>query len=121
MVPYVLFTMDIIAEDPELTEEAFREAIAPCLNRLRDLKGSFDRNTDITTVLRRSAQDDGHGHFVMRVVLGISVGMVRAEHLLKVYDAYAELIAFELPDCKVQAAGEILKFQPADKPGMKKS
>lgn len=121
MVPYVLFTMDIIAVDPELTEEAFREVIAPCLNRLQDLKGSFDRNTDITTVLRRSAQDDGHEHFVMRVVLGISVGMARAEHLLKVYDAYAELIAFELPECKVQAAGEILKFQTADKSDMKKS
>lgn len=113
--------MDVIAENPEITEEAFRKAIAPCLNRLRDLKGSFDRNTDITTVLRRSLQDDGHEHFVMRVVLGISVGMTRAEHLLKVYDAYAELIAFELPECKVQAAGEILKFQTADKPDMKKS
>ena len=119
MVPYVLFTMDIIAKDPKLTEEAFREAIAPCLNRLQDLKGSFDRNTDITTVLHRSAQDNEHEHFVMRVVLGISVGMARAGHLLKVYDAYAELVAFELPEYTVQAAGEILKFQTADKSDMK--
>ena len=115
MVPYVLFTMDMIAIDPQLTEEAFREVIAPCLNRLQDLKGSFDRNTDITTALRRSAQDGGHEHYVMRVVLGISVGMARAEHLLQVYDAYANLIAFELPEYKVQAAGEILKFQNSPK------
>lgn len=115
MVPYVLFRMDILAENPELTEEAFLEAVAPCLNRLQDLKGSFDRNTNITTVLRRSVQDDGHEHYVMRVTLGISVGMARAEHLLQVYDAYAELIAFELPEYKVQAAAEILKFQNSPK------
>ena len=30
-------------------------------------------------------------------------------------DAYAELIAFELPEYKVQAAGEILKFQNPNK------
>ena len=120
MVPYVLLTMDIIAENSGLTEEAFRQVVAPCLNRLRDLKGSFDRNTDISTVLRRQAQDDGHEHFVMRVVLGISVGMARAEHLLRVYDAYAELISFELPECRVLAAGEVLKFQAVDKSGMKK-
>lgn len=115
MVPYVLFTIDITTENTEITEEAFREAVAPCLSRLRDLKGSFDRNTDITTALRRLAQDDGHEHYVMRVILGISVGMARAEHLLQVYDAYAELIAFELPEYKVQAAGEILKFQNPNK------
>ena len=115
MVPYVLLKMDILAENPEITEEAFHEAVDPCLNRLRHLKGSFDRNTDITTALRRSVQDGGHEHYVMRVVLGISVGMARAEHLLQVYDAYANLIAFELPEYKVQAAGEILKFQNSPK------
>ena len=115
MVPYVLLKMDILAENPEITEEAFHEAVDPCLNRLRHLKGSFDRNTDITTALRRSAQDGGHEHYVMRVVLGISVGMARAEHLLQVYDAYANLIVFELPEYKVQAAGEILKFQNSPK------
>ena len=47
MVPYVLFTIDITSENPGISEESFREAVAPCLNRLRELKGSFDRNTDI--------------------------------------------------------------------------
>ena len=115
MIPYVLFTIDISTDNTDITEEAFRESVAPCLNRLQDLKGSFDRNTDRTTALRRSAQDGGHEHYVMRVVLGISVGMARAEHLLQVYDAYAELIAFELPEYKVQAASEILKFQNSPK------
>ena len=46
--------------------------------------------------------------------------MARAEHLLRVYDAYAELISFELPECRVLAAGEVLKFQAVDKSGMKK-
>ena len=38
MVPYVLLKMDILAENPEITEEAFHEAVDPCLNRLRHLK-----------------------------------------------------------------------------------
>lgn len=108
MVPYVLFTIDITSENPGISEESFREAVAPCLNRLRELKGSFDRNTDIQAVLNRRASDNGHERFSMHVSLGISVGRDRAEHLLQVYDAYAELIAFELPECKVQASGEIL-------------
>lgn len=114
-MPYVRFKMDISTEDTEITEEEFRDSVAPCLNRLRELKGSFDRNTDISTVLWRSAQGDGHGRYTIRVILGISVGKDRARHLLQVYMAYAELTAFELPQYKVQAAGEILKFQNPNK------
>ena len=34
MIPYVLFTIDISTDNTDITEEAFRESVAPCLNRL---------------------------------------------------------------------------------------
>ena len=42
MVPEVLLTIDIVPLDQTMDEKVLLELIAPCLNRLKALKGSFD-------------------------------------------------------------------------------
>lgn len=120
MVPLVLLTIDIVSKNPNISEEEFRESVDPCLNRLRDLKGSFDRRTDIHADLRYLVSDDGCKYLGARIVLAISVGKERSQHLLQVYSAYAKLISFELPDCDIDASSQILKFDYADQPRIKK-
>lgn len=111
MVPVVLLTIDIVPLDQTMDEKALLELIDPCLNRLKALKGSFDRNTDIQPSVRQYAQEYGSEKLTVRVVLLISIGMQRALHLQKVFEAYHALLRYELPDCLVNAHSEILKFQ----------
>jgi len=111
MVPAVLLTIDIVPLDQTMDEKVLLELIAPCLNRLKELKGSFDRNTDIRLSVRQYAQEDGSEKLTARVALLISVGMQRALHLQQVFEAYHTLLSYELPDCLVNAHSEILKFQ----------
>ena len=111
MVPEVLLTIDIVPLDQTMDEKALLELIAPCLNRLKALKGSFDRNTDIQPSVGQYAQEDGSQKRTARVVLSISLGMQRALHLQQVFEAYHALLSYELPACLVNAHSEILKFQ----------
>lgn len=111
MVPTVLLTIDIVPLDQTMDEKVLLELIDPCLNHLRALKGSFDRNTDIQLSVGQYAQEDGSEKQTARVVLLISVGMHRALHLRQVFEAYHTLLRYELPDCLVNAHSEILEFQ----------
>ena len=111
MVPLVLFTIDIEPLDQSLDEKELLVSLDPCLNRLRALKGSFDRRTDIVFAVHRHEQEDGRVGLTVRVVLAISVGMERAQHLLDVFDAYVALLRYELPNCLVKGCQEILKFR----------
>lgn len=94
-----------------MDEKVLLELIAPCLNRLKALKGSFDRNTDIQPSVGQYAQVDGRKKLTARVVLLISVGKQRALHLQQVFEAYHTLLRYELPDCLVNTHSKILKFQ----------
>lgn len=111
MVPAVLLTIDIVPLDQTMDEKVLLELIDPCLNRLKALKGSFDRNTDIRLSVRQYEQEDGSEKLTARVALLISVGMQRALHLQQVFEAYHKLLSYELPDFLVNAHSEILKFQ----------
>lgn len=92
-------------------ETALLELIDPCLNLLKALKGSFDRNTDILPSVGQYPQEDGSEKLTARVPMIISVGMQRALHLQQVFEAYHALPSYELPNCFVKAHSEILKFQ----------
>jgi hypothetical protein len=111
MVPEVLLTIDIVPLDQTMDEKTLLELIAPCLNHLKALKGSFDRNIDIQLSVDQFAQEDGSVKRTARFVVLISVGMQRAQHLQKVIEAYCLLFRYELPTCLVNAHSEILKFQ----------
>ena len=50
MVPLVLLTVDIVPLDQTMGEEELRELSVPCLNHLKELKGSFDRNDSSASV-----------------------------------------------------------------------
>lgn len=111
MVPEVLLTIDIVPLDQTMGEKELRVLIEPCLIRLKALKGSFDRNTDIQLSVDQFAQEDGSVKRTARFVVLISVGMQRAQHLQKVIEAYCSLFRYELPICLVNAHSEILKIQ----------
>lgn len=111
MVPVVLLTIDIVPLDQTMDEKTLLELIDPCLNRLKALKGSFDRKADIQPSVGQYPQEDGSEKLTARVVLLISVGMHRAQYLQQVFEAYHALLSYELPDCLVYAHSEILKFQ----------
>lgn len=110
MVPLVLLLIDIVPLDQSVDEKGLRSAIEPCLNRLKALKGSFDRKNDIVLSVRPYVQDDGRELLTARIALSISVGKERAQHLLQVFDAYAALLRYELPDYRINSHQEILKF-----------
>lgn len=111
MVPLVLFEIELTDYRDLISDETtFREYIGPGLTRLQELKGSFDRITDIGIHIYRSVQDDGHEHWSAKIGLSISVGMARAVHLCEVYRAYAALLQYELSALEVKARCEILKF-----------
>lgn len=97
--------------DQTMGEEELRELSVPCLNHLKELKGSFDRNDNIQLCIRQYAQEDGHCKLTARLVMTISVGAQRAQHLCRVLDSYRQLFQYELPNCIVNAHSEILKFQ----------
>ena len=111
MVPVVLLTIDIVPLDQTMGETALLQLIDPCLNRLKALKGSFDRSTDILPSVGQYPQEDGSEKLTARVPMLISVGMQRALHLQQVFEAYHTLLSYELPNCLVKAQSEILKFQ----------
>ena len=111
MVPLVLLTVDIVPLDQTMGEEELRELSVPCLNHLKELKGSFDHNDNIQLCIRQYAQEDGHCKLTARLVMTISVGAQRAQHLCRVLDSYRQLFQYELPNCIVNAHSEILKFQ----------
>lgn len=111
MVPIVLLTIDIVPLDQTMDEKELRELIAPCLNRLKALKGSFGRNNDIQPCLHWCEQEDGGKKLTARIPVTISVGMQRALCLQQVFEAYHSLLCYELPQCVVNARSEILKFQ----------
>lgn len=97
--------------DQSVGEKELLSVIAPCLNRLKALKGSFDRRTDIALSVGQREQEDGSEKLTAHVVLAISVGKERAQHLLGVFDAYTSLLRYELPGFLVYSHQEILKFQ----------
>ena len=98
MVPAVLLTIDIVPLDQTMDEKVLLELIDPCLNRLKELKGSFDRNTDIRLSVSQYAQEDGSEKLTARVALLISVGMQRALHLQQVFEAYHTLLKMCIRD-----------------------
>lgn len=111
MVPLSLLTIDISPLDPITDEKLLLAKVEPCLNRLRALKGSFDRNTYILHDVRQREQEDGRSSLYCTVSLTISVGQQRAIYLHQVFDAYIALLRYELPDFRVEAHSELLKFQ----------
>lgn len=111
MVPLSLLTLDIDPLVPIADEKQLRAKVEPCLNRLKALKGSFDRNTYIRHDVRQHEQEDGRLSLYCTVSLTISVGQQRAIYLQQVFDAYVALLRYELPDFRVEAHSELLKFQ----------
>lgn len=111
MVPLVLLTVDIVPLDQTMDEEELRALSLPCLNHLKELKGSFDRNDNILLCIRQYEQDDGCCKLTARLAMTTSVGAQRALHLCRVLESYRLLFQYELPNCSVNARSEILKFQ----------
>ena len=106
----VILTIDMAPLDQSMDEKELLSVIDPCLNRLRALKGSFDRRTDIVLSVGRHGQEDGSVKLSARVAIAISVGKYRAQHLLEVFDAYTVLLRFELPAFRVYGRQEIVQF-----------
>lgn len=99
---YVL-TVDITALDATIDEATFRELCTPCLSHLDSLKGAFDRKPSSITYYRPSDIHDNYEFWSVRAVVMISIGKVRSEYLIQLYQAIVRLIELELPDFGVRA------------------
>jgi len=111
MVPLSLLTIDICPLLPITDEIQLLSRLEPCLSRLKALKGSFGRNICILHGVRQHEREDGRSSLCCTVSLTISVGRQRATCLRQVFDAYAALLRYELPDFQVKARSELLMFQ----------
>ncbi|MFT3994816.1 MAG: hypothetical protein QM660_10940 [Dysgonomonas sp.] len=108
MLPAYTFTVDIISNDPNISEEQFKNEISECIGYLDALKGAFDKKT-ATTTYYPPEENDKKGWSARCVVL-ISLGKDRALHLMKLYDAMFNLIEFELSHFEVRAESACFKF-----------
>jgi len=108
---YVLI-VDIVASNPTIDEEQFRVQVEPCLAHLTALKGAFDRSPCTTNYYPPDAQSliPDNEFWSTRSVVMISLGKKRAEYLVQLYDAIAQLITLELTDFEVRSEVKKLEF-----------
>ena len=107
MLPQYNLIVDISTNDCTISEEQFREQVAPSLAHLDGLKGAFDRSPSTIAYFPPGEQNDSLGWSARGVVM-ISLGKQRAVYLLQLYKSISDLIIFELPDLTVNV--EINKF-----------
>lgn len=109
MLPAYTLVVDITANDSTISEERFRELIAPSLIHLDALKGAFDRKPSTITYYPPDGQHGRSECWSARGVVLISLGKARAEYLIQLYQAIVRLIMLELPDFEVR--GEVTKYE----------
>lgn len=107
MLPAYILRVDIISDSRVTDQSVFVAQVASSLNHLHDLKEAFDRKPCTIAYYPPGVQSQSSGWSV-RGLVTISVGRQRGEALKKLYQATVELIAFELPDLKIEA--EISEF-----------
>ncbi len=100
MLPSYLLSVEITATSPAISQEQFREKVAPSLAHLDALKGAFDRSPCIVNYCQAYDIYDRSLPSVRAVVM-ISVGKKRAEFLLELYQSIAKLIELELSHLQV--------------------
>ena len=94
---YVLIA-DFSVIDADIDEEQFQELISSSLSYLNALQGSFDRKSCIVIHYPPSQRNE-FGYWGCVCLVTISIGKQRAENLLQLYRAVANLIEHELPAC----------------------
>lgn len=110
MLPAYNLIIDITTTERNLDERTFIEQVAPCLDYLKALKGSFDRVPCETVYYSPHEQNNKNEYWSARTVVIISVGKQRAEYLIQLYKAMVRLIVLELPDFEVQAEINQMNF-----------
>lgn len=106
MLPAYVLSVDITAENSELSKAEFQELILPSLSYLDGLKMAFDKKLCDVTFFPPSNSKG----WSARCVVMISVGKKRAEGLVLLYEGVVRLISFELPDCIIEAETSRLEF-----------
>lgn len=111
MLPLYTLRVHITDENNSMSEDTFREQVAPYLIHLHALKGAFDRKPCTVEYYPPSAEHNRFGWSLQGIVM-ISVGRQRGESLNLLYQAIVDLITLELPHLHVEA--ELGKFQFED-------
>lgn len=112
MVSSFLLVVDIYANDPTISEAQFVEQVAPSLEHLEALKGSFDRSPCTIKYFPPSVETDRYKQdfWCVRAIVMISVGQQRGFHLTNLYKSLVELISFELPYFEIQSEAKEIKY-----------
>lgn len=101
MLKAYMLTIDIIANDENITETGFHDLVEPSLRHLDALKGAFDKREATKTFFEPGRNTENLPLWIARGVVIVSLGKDRAEYLMALYDSIAKLIELELPDCSV--------------------
>lgn len=110
MLPAYNLVVDITAMEKDISEMIFREQTAQYLSYLEALKGSFDRSPCSITYYSPSDQHGKSEYWSVRIVVLISIGKQRAEHLMNLYKAIVRLSELELPNFRVESEISVFHF-----------
>lgn len=110
MVSSFILQIDIVAKDISIEGEAFREEVDQCLTYLDSLSGAFSRKPCTVRYYSPHEPLDMSEYWSVRAIVMISIGRVRALHLIDLYEAMWRLIVLELPNFEVQHQVRILEY-----------
>ena len=117
MVSAYMFSIGIISHDTAMSEDLFRQQVAPYPAHLDAMMGAFERKPCMKTYHRPNQNDN---RWSMNATVTISVGKKRAPYLLKLYESLFRLIELEAhPSLELRASiheipGDLLRSFPAD-------
>ena len=109
MLPAYTLTVNVTAKNINMDEKLFHELVDPSLNHLEALKGAFDRKPCTLYYYPPFSPSNKSEFWSCRGIVLISIGKVRAEYLIQLYQSISHLIELELSDFEVQA--EINKYE----------
>src|SRR5690606_37231664 len=110
MLPLYTLRVHITDVDNSMSEDTFREQVAPCLSHLDALKGAFDRKP---CTVEYYPPNDGHNTYgwSLQGIVMISVGKQRGEYLNLLYQTIVDLITLELPHLLVEYEIGLFRFE----------
>ena len=95
MLPLYTVTYDIQSKVSDISKQDFQQYVEESVNHVKHLMGVMTKGEP---TIRFSDNEP----FSVRVVLSVSFGKEKAEHLDPIAKAIGDLIAFELTDCQVR-------------------
>lgn len=111
MLPAYNLVVTITANE-NLSETLFRDQVGPSLAYLSALKGALGQGPCSIKYYPPGVQNriPDAEYWSVEVIVLISLGKQRAEHLMQLYKAIVRLICFELPQFQIQAETNIVRF-----------